>query len=373
MDLIQRNLLKQMKKLNKAMLRAKELEGKSVVYSRKEVLEEAVIALSEEPETVLVLFGVKNTDQIGMDMVRRLRSSKGYLFHTVDKMAERGRAIDTELVNPLTGRVMTGSSSGSCVNILRGVNDLAIGTDGGGSVLAPAVSTGLYSIMAKGMGLEGKKSRVSTDNITFVPGIGAISHSYSLCKNAITLLGGFAEIRYEELEGKKLRIAIPREGSIILPDGKDMRTIMNKALEGLNGRIELLERDFHGIENRHRAVELCSSLFEEGADVIMTAEGPVDLLGTGDSLLGCQGALGGLIQDSSGKYIMKAANIVNATAVTIPSGDLGTGIVLAGRPGIDTGRAVIALGEVVSSFYRMPELFGSYFIEGYDKEDLGFI
>ena len=44
---------------------------------------------------------------------------------------------------------MTGSSSGSCINILLGINDFALGTDGGGSVLGPAMSTGLYSIMAK--------------------------------------------------------------------------------------------------------------------------------------------------------------------------------------------------------------------------------
>ena len=59
MDTIQRNLLQQMKKLNMAMMRAKELEGRSVVYFRKEVLEEAVITLSENPDAALVLFGVK--------------------------------------------------------------------------------------------------------------------------------------------------------------------------------------------------------------------------------------------------------------------------------------------------------------------------
>ncbi|HYE82757.1 MAG TPA: amidase [Clostridia bacterium] len=373
MNITEKNLLHQMKRLNKAMLRAKELEGKSVVYSRKEVLEEAVITLSEDPDAVLVLFGVKNTGQLDLDMVRRLQREKGYLFHTVDRMAERGRAVDTDLINPLTGRVMTGSSSGGCVNILRGINDVAIGTDGGGSVLAPALSTGLYSIMAKGMGLAGKKTRVSTDNIAFIPGIGVISHSYTLCKAAITILGNFAEIIDEELKKKRLRIAVPSEGSVTLPGGQDMKGMLNWAVEGISDYAELVERDFHGIENRHKAVELCSRLFAEGIDVIMTAEGPVDLLGTGDSLLGSQGPVGASIQDSSGKYIMKAANMVDATAVTIPSGDLGMGIVLTGRPGIEAGRAVIALGEVISEIYKIPELFRSYFIEGYDKEDIGLI
>ncbi|KUO71283.1 MAG: hypothetical protein APF77_19775 [Clostridia bacterium BRH_c25] len=373
MDTTQRNLLQQMKKLNKAMLKAKELEGKSVVYSRKEVLEEAVITLSENPDAALALFGVKNTGQIDLDMVRKLQDSKGYLFHTVDKMADRGRAIDTDLINPLTGRVMTGSSSGGCVNILRGINDIAIGTDGGGSVLAPAISTGLYSIMAKGLGLAGKKAHVSTDNIAFVPGIGVISHSYELCRNAITILCDFGEILEEELKKKRLLIAIPKEDSVTLPGGQDMRSKLSKAVEGISGLTELVEKDFCGIENRHKAIEFCRSLFDEGIDIIITAEGPVDLLGTGDSVLGSQGRAGSLLQDSSGKYLVKAANMVNATAVTIPSGDLGTGIVLTGKPGIDAGRAVIALGGVVAGLYTVPELFRSYFIEGYDKEDIGFI
>ncbi len=373
MDTTQNNLLQQMKKLNKAMLKAKELEGKSVVYFRKEVLEEAVITLSENPNAALTLFGVKNTGQIDPGMVRKLQSIKGYLFHTIDKMAERGRAIDTDLLNPLTGRVMTGSSSGGCVNILKGINDIAIGTDGGGSVLAPAISTGLYSIMAKGMGLAGNKARVSTDDITFIPGIGVISHSYELCKKTITILGNFTEILHEELKGKRLRIAIPSGGSVTLPGGQDMRAMLSKTVEGINVLAELVEKDFCGIENRHKAIGLCKSLFDEGIDVIITAEGPVDLLGTGDSLMGCQGSVGAAIQESSGKYLMKAANMVNATAVTIPTGDLGMGVILTGKPGVDMGRAVIALGEVVSGLYTMPELFRSYFIEGYTKEDIGFI
>ena len=151
-----------------------------------------------------------------------------------------------------------------------------------------------------------------------------------------------------------------------------MREMLSKTVEGISHLAELVERDFCGIENRHKAIGLCESLFDEGMDVIITAEGPVDLLGTGDSVLGSQGLVGSSIQDSSGKYLMKAANMVNATAVTIPTGDLGMGIVLTGKPGIETGRAVIALGEVISRLYIIPELFRNYFIEGYDKEDIGF-
>jgi hypothetical protein len=55
------------------------------------------------------------------------------VFLTIDKAAHLGRAIDPDLNNPITYREMTGSTSGSPINILRGLNDFAIGTDGGGS------------------------------------------------------------------------------------------------------------------------------------------------------------------------------------------------------------------------------------------------
>ncbi len=38
---------------------------------------------------------------------------------------------------------MTGSSSGTAVNVFLGINDVGIGTDGGGSVLAPAAALNL--------------------------------------------------------------------------------------------------------------------------------------------------------------------------------------------------------------------------------------
>lgn len=373
MDTAYRSMLLQMKKLNKAMLKAKEMEGRSVVYSRKEVLEEAVMTLEEDPTAPLVLFGVKNTGQISTDRVRKLQKAKGYLFHTVDKMADGGRAIDTDLLNPLTGRVMTGSSSGGCVNILRGINDVAIGTDGGGSVLAPAMSTGLYAIMAKGMGLAGDKPRLSTDGIPFVPGIGVISYDYALCRKTISILNDITEAPYEDLPRSKLRAAIPKAGSVILPDGKDMRALLDKTISGISGMVRLEEKDFCGIENRHAAIKLCKSLFDEGIDMIVTVEGPVDLMGTGDSVLGSFGSVGAAIQNSSGKYLLKAANMVDATAVAIPTANLGMGILITGRKGTDTGKAVIALGEVISRLYAVPALFKSYFMEAYKKEDTGFI
>lgn len=373
MDILKDNLLLQMKKLNKAMLMAKAMENKSVVYFRKEVLEEAVTTLTEDPTASLVLFGVKNTNQIDLELVKRLKTIKGFLFHTVDKMSERGRAIDVDLVNPLTGRVMTGSSSGSCVNILRGINDVAIGTDGGGSVLAPAMSTGLFSIMGKGLGLEGSHLRTSTDNINFVPGIGVISHDYDLCKKAIGALSNVREIRSSDVQNKKVRAAVPKEGSVRLPNGKDMRGQLDKVVHEISRSVEIVEKDFKNIEDRHHGISICEDLFNEGIDLIITLEGPIDLYGTGDSVLGLFGQTGKAIQNHSGKYLLKIANMIDGTAVTIPSDELGMGILVIGKKGIESGKRAITLGDTIRTLFPKPDLFARYFIEDYKQEDLGFL
>ena len=74
--------------------------------------------------------------------------AEGFLTHTRDRMSLGGRAVDMQLVNPLTGRHMTGSSSGTALNVFYGINDLGVGTDGGGSVLAPAAALNLYGFIS---------------------------------------------------------------------------------------------------------------------------------------------------------------------------------------------------------------------------------
>jgi hypothetical protein len=64
---------------------------------------------------------VKNTVDILIYIVDKLRENSKYLFLTVDKMSYLGRSIDTDLINPLTYRCMTGSSSGTAINIIKGI------------------------------------------------------------------------------------------------------------------------------------------------------------------------------------------------------------------------------------------------------------
>ena len=107
--------------------------------------------------------------------------------HTRDRMALGGRALDLQLVNPLTGRWMTGSSSGTALNVFYGMNDVGVGTDGGGSVLAPAAALNLYGFISpliEGSHMKQYK-RMSTDQIPFSPCLGFMAREWTALKRAV--------------------------------------------------------------------------------------------------------------------------------------------------------------------------------------------
>ena len=276
-------------------------------------------------------------------------------------MAAGGRAIDPNLVNPLTGRVMTGSSSGSCVNILLGINDLAVGTDGGGSVLAPALATGLYSIMAKGLGLKGASSRVSTDSIEFVPGLGVISHSYYLCCQALNHLTG--------LEKKPLsqpKIVVVRPGE------EGMAAVMSSVMAELADKADVELVDCPLEPGRPAAIAFLESVFSR-TQLVVSFEGPIDLLGYGDSVLGGFGQRGNELQDRGGKSLLKVANMVDATAVAIPAPQLSCGVMVMAPSGKYNGGAAIELGSWLVPALPLPKLFYDYFPGGWSRSGGGYI
>ncbi|MFP3490450.1 hypothetical protein R0K20_22895, partial [Staphylococcus sp. SIMBA_130] len=71
------------------------------------------------------------------------------------------------------------------INILKGINDFVIGTDGGGSVLAPAMSCQLPSIIGAGTGLFVKNKKLSTDQYEFTGSIGVIAKRISMLKEVM--------------------------------------------------------------------------------------------------------------------------------------------------------------------------------------------
>ena len=95
-----------------------------------------------------LLLGVKNDFHIHPSFIQNLVDTKNYQLHTIDAMAQGGRAIDFKLINPITGNYMSGSSSGTAINVFLGMNDIGIGSDGGGSVLAPAMCLNLFGFIS---------------------------------------------------------------------------------------------------------------------------------------------------------------------------------------------------------------------------------
>lgn len=248
--------------------------------------------------------GVKNKEQIPRHLVDQLEK-KGYLLHTLDKASIGGRAIDTTLTNPISGRPMTGSSSGTAINVLLGINDLGIGTDGGGSVLAPAMAVNLYGFISPLIEKDYLKhfSTTSTDGIDFHPSIGFMSREFGELFDAIHCV-----LPLEEAAGIDPPTLFTLEYLSIAPEAK---VVMSPNVFG--------DRE-----------ELINFLNEQlpRCDFLISKEGPVDFVGFGDTVLGHMGEQTNNLQESSGKGLMRVANMAQATALIVPTRDFASGYVL---------------------------------------------
>lgn len=358
------NKINEMLRVSKASIRALGLIDSTIEKVNEDALVEIaeILKVQEEVNT----FGVKNTDQIGRRYIKRLVDTKKYVWHTIDTMAEGGRAIDINLINPITGKPMTGSSSATAINVLYSINDIGIGTDGGGSVLAPALSLNLISIMAKGMGLKGDTGKTSTDGISFVPGIGVMSQSFSKAKDCVyTMLDIDKE---ESLNLKDVKVLVCKEHNIELPDGSDMRIRLEKVVKRLAElQVEITEEEFPDFYDREKSITWALNKLKK-YDMIITLEGPIDLMGFGDSVFGTLGDFAKSIQNQGGKYMIKIANMINATSITLPIDEVASGIVITAREGLKEGIKAIALAEGIKELYTLPELYHKYFQEAYKRK-----
>lgn len=232
--------------------------------------------------------GYKETEAIPDTLVRRL-AEHGFLKHTVDRMALGGRAVDLRLVNPLTGRWMTGSSSGTALNVFYGINDLGVGTDGGGSVLAPAAALNLFgfispSIAAEHVKMFGKKS---TDGIAFTPSIGFITRELATLKAAVR---AGTELPADENGSSAAFLTVPD-------------TV-----------------DIYG--RREDLIVYVKDTVKKGT-ILVSGEGPVDLYGMGDSVFGHFSGETEELQRLGKKGLMRVANMCGLAAMAVPSRELG--------------------------------------------------
>ena len=344
-------------KVYRANILAKQNLYKSVVSINNNINEE----IKDKNEEVLT-FGVKNTVDIPMAIVDKFRKNSEYLFLTVDKMSHLGRSIDIDLINPLTYRCMTGSSSGTAINIIKGINDFGIGTDGGGSVLAPALSTNLYSFIGSGINLVTGKKSLSTDSISFSGGIGIIAKNFTILKKATE------DMLEEKIESKEdvIRILIPKENNIKLPDGVDMREEIDKSIKFLkNKRLQFIEYNFDNIYERTVAIREINNIFEgDLADIILTYEGPIDLYGYDETIQrSFKGKAEKEITSNGGKALVKAINMCKCTGITIPGEKLASGFVICGKQGKEGMIKSFELAKELDSVIDKNEMFQRYFIE----------
>lgn len=283
--------------------------------------------------------GVKDTKEIDNNLIKKLLRN-GYIWNTIDFSSDRGRAIDIRLLNPITSKVMTGSSSGTAINVLYGLNTVGIGTDGGGSVLGPAISLNLYSALLSGMGLKGKNKKKSTDEIAFIAGIGFITQNFMELEKVL-------KIFYEESE-KKLK-------KLVLSDTLE-KEIGNK----LKNNYEITIWKDKSLFSREELMTELNNIFQKG-DVFIYIEKNIEVEGIGDSVLGSLGDSGKVFQENSNKKFLKVFNMLDCTAITIPLKNIGSSIVIATPKGKNGLKYVLEIGKILDYEYR-PKLFQEYFL-----------
>lgn len=251
------------------------------------------------------LLGVKNVEQIPVSLIQRLEKSNHYLLHTLDHHSLGGRAIDLSCINPITGRWMTGSSSGTAINVRCGINDLGIGTDGGGSVLAPALAVQCFGMICPSIEEDHclKYRKKSTDKIEFSPSIGFITRNFETMKEA------FETVLYPLNSMTYACVWVSQEDKQDYP-------------------FETHKIDFCDVlGSRSECIEFLQTVLPQ-CDVLIAQEGPIDLDGFGDTVFGHFDASTQAQQRSAQKGLIRVANMVNATCIVVPQKALACGFAI---------------------------------------------
>lgn len=276
--------------------------------------------------------GVKNVAQIPLELLNHLKNH-GYEPHTVDRCSLNGRAVDVEMKNPLTGRVMTGSSSGTAVNVFLGINDLGIGTDGGGSVLAPAMSVQCFGFISPLIEQEHMRQyeKCSTDGLCFTPSLGFISRELELIREAAGICLDLKEAAMpvhvicpeelvKDIEGfKQLELSKQSEQC-----GQPEQSEVTET--GINIQVEA--KKFPVFSNKREPMINFLRQTLPGCDVLVHYERKIDVMGMGDSVFGHFDEDTQNMQLKSGKFLIRTANMAGATALCIPDTALASGYVL---------------------------------------------
>lgn len=314
--------------------RTKEFLGKSVKKQNPNI----VLDMFREDSNYKT-FGVKDTSEINDKVIKKLLD-EGYSWNTIDNYTDRGRAVDLNLLNPITGKLMIGSSSGTAINVLYGLNTVGVGTDGGGSVLGPAIGLNLYSALLSGVGIKGRTSKKSTDSIEFTPGVGFITQDFYQLEKV-------CEIFLTEAQ------EIIKKCCIMDLDVENCKKLKNIY------EIDILEKEEKSYE-RDSMIEFLKNIFKV-YNAFIYLEKDVELYGLGDSVFGVMGEKASKIQKDSNKGFLKVLNILDCSAITIPTGDIGSAIVVVVPKGKMNLKSLLEISKVLSEDKR-PKLYREYFL-----------
>lgn len=338
------------------------LEDRLVVASRH--LGRSVVEINPRARTEAArkrpgysCLGVKDDAGLPRELLGRFRESPDWLALTVDRKADLGRSVDTALVNPLTYRPMTGSTSGGPINVLLGINDVCVGTDGGGSVLAPALATNLYALMGKGLGLATEGEGLSTDGFSFRGGVGFIGNGLDSVVFAAELACG------KTLGGGGMpRVVAPCAGSAPLPDGADMRRKLERYLAAA-GIDDVLDYGFPNVYERGPTVRELAHLWErEPLTCVVTFEGPIDVLSADETIpRGFGGAAPDIVAKIRSKALCKSVNMAGGTAVCVPTTELACGLLVSCGPGEEAARGAVRLAHELAAHIQLPDMLVRYY------------
>lgn len=287
--------------------------------------------------------GIKNRVQITAGLLKSLEK-KNFHLHTLDRQSFGGRAVDIRLQNPVTGRFMTGSSSGTAINVFLGINDLGIGTDGGGSVLAPALSLNLYGFISRLISEEELKvfpGGKSTDGILFQSAVGFMARELTVIREAAE---ASLSIDAWPKDTSSIRICVQKEA-------------WEECTELHHDKAEVCEFPTFETSRPEQLAFLKEKLKQ--FDMVIGQEGPIDVYGFGDTVLGHFDENTGKLQAQACKGLIKVANMADATAMVIPGAGFARGYVLIVKSEIEAIQKLFALAAQLPPF--QDELTQRYF------------
>ena len=291
-----------------------------------------VKVLEGEPDSYLV--GIKNVASIPNTLMHRLEKC-GFSLHTIDRKSQlAGRAVDTELINPITGRWMSGSSSGTAVNVFAGINDLGIGNDGGGSVLAPAICVNIIGFISKLIEADRPQNlKTNTDGMVTGNSLGFLARKREILLKAI-------------------------EGSIGLKPAADYgRVIADRQYGNLKCEVQNF---MDNKTDRQTLTPYLKNKLKE-CDVMIVTEGPVDAEGFGDSLFGHFDERTKELQQKANKGYLRVANTAEATALALPQRGLGMATLLMCESTPEKVSRLLKAAEAIEDVHD--ELIERYFLD----------